>query len=139
MDEQFVKAESQLIARLQSMRELESGARALIPKGTGSDDSGDTLDDEYDAPISSEYQASYTEWMQYCRLCKGLKKFPKRFKKEGLLEIGKIQFGIVEERGEDLETTSIQKMQLGRFHRPQRLFQFGQIHRFQSCCLSVHL
>lgn len=105
-DEQFVKAESQLIARLQSMRELESGARALIPKGTGSDDSGDTLDDEYDAPISSEYQASYTEWMQYCRLCKGSKKFPKRFKKEGLLEIGKIQFGIVEERGEDLETTS---------------------------------
>jgi hypothetical protein len=32
-------------------------------------------------------------------------RYPKQLKKESLLEIGKIRFGIVEERGEDLEAT----------------------------------
>jgi hypothetical protein len=89
---------------LQAMRENESGMRALVPKqGPGSDGSEDPLDDEYDAPISSEHQAAHTEWMQYCSLVKHSKKFPKKFKNEGLLKIGRITFGVVEERGDDID------------------------------------
>jgi hypothetical protein len=103
-EEQYLKAETALVKRLQAMRETESGLRSLVPKqGPGSDGSEDTLDDEYDAPISSEHQAAHTEWMQYCSLVKHSKKFPKKFKKEGLLKIGRITFGIVEEKGDDID------------------------------------
>ena len=105
-DEQYVAAESELLSRLQVMRENESGSKTLIPKkgtGSGGEDSIDTLDDEYDQPISSEHQAAYNEWIQYCRIVKAARKFPKKFKEEGLVQIGDIRFGIVEERGEDLD------------------------------------
>jgi hypothetical protein len=45
------------------------------------------------------------KWMRYCALVKGSQKYPKRFKAESLLQIGLIKFGIVEERGEDIEAT----------------------------------
>jgi hypothetical protein len=52
--EQYTKAESHLIPQLQTMQESESGAKALLPKAPGSDGSDNTLDDEYNQPISSE-------------------------------------------------------------------------------------
>jgi hypothetical protein len=104
-DEQYAAAESDLLSRLQTMRENESGARVVIPKdaSSGGEDSIDTLDDQYDQPISSEHQAALNEWIQYQRLVKAGKYFPRKYKKEGLLEIGDIRFGVVEERGDDIE------------------------------------
>jgi hypothetical protein len=115
--EQYTKAESHLIARLQTMGESESGAKALLPKAPGSDGSGNTLDDEYDQPILLEQQEAHNKWMRYCALVKGSRKYPKRFKAEGLLQIEPIKFGTVEEQGEDIEATPpFKKCNLGRFH-----------------------
>jgi hypothetical protein len=95
--EQYTKAESHLIGQLQTMRESESGAKALLPKALGSDGSDDTIDDEYNQPILSEQQEAHSKWMRYCVLVKGSRTYPKQFKAEGLLQIGPIKFGIVEE------------------------------------------
>jgi hypothetical protein len=103
-DQQYTLAESELLGHLQTMRENESGSRVVIPKeSTSGEDSIDTLDDQYDQPISSKHQAALNEWIQYQRLVKAGKYFPKKYKKEGFLEIGDIRFGVVEERGENIE------------------------------------
>ena len=82
-EEQFKAAQDKLISRLQSMREAECGACALVPKAPGSDDTNDTLDDVYEPPVSSEHQAAQNEWIQYCRIVKPLHKYPKKYKAEG--------------------------------------------------------
>jgi hAT family C-terminal dimerisation region len=87
------------------MRENESGTRSLMPKAVISDENKDILDDEYDRPISSEHQAAYNEWVQYCQIVKQSMHFPKVFKAEGLVAIGTIKFGIVQERGCDMEAS----------------------------------
>jgi hypothetical protein len=58
--QQYTMAESQLIARIQAMRETESGARIVLPKKatSGGQNSVNTPDNEYDQPISSEHQAA---------------------------------------------------------------------------------
>jgi hypothetical protein len=106
-EQQYVIAESQLIARIQAMRETESGARLVIPKKATSvaQNNVDNLDDEYDQPISSEHQAAVNEWLQYQRVVKFGRYFPRKYKKEGLVELGDIRFGIVEEPGEDIEAS----------------------------------
>jgi hypothetical protein len=45
------------------------------------------------------------EWQTYQQAVKYGKFFPKKYKKEGLLELGGIQFGVVLERGEDIEAS----------------------------------
>jgi hypothetical protein len=70
----------------------------------------ESMDDEYDQPILSEHQVSYNKWMQYCGITKFSWYFPKKFKEEGLLEIVKIRFGVVDEKGEDLQATHPFKM-----------------------------
>jgi hypothetical protein len=60
-DKQYASAESELLGRLQTMRENESGARLVIPKESSSGGNVDTLDDEYDQPMSSEHQAAQNE------------------------------------------------------------------------------
>jgi hypothetical protein len=104
---QYEAAKAKLLSRLQTMRENESGNRTQIPKGTGSggEHSVDTLDDEYDQPVSSEHQAAMNEWIQYQRIVKTSRNFPKKLKKEGLVELGEIRLGVVEERGEDLDAS----------------------------------
>jgi hypothetical protein len=106
---QYDAAKTELLSRMQAMRENESGNRTLIPNsngtGSGGEDSVDTLDDKYDLPILSEYQAAMNERIQYQRIVKKSNYFPKKLKKEGLVEIGDIRFGIVEERGEDLDAS----------------------------------
>jgi hAT family C-terminal dimerisation region len=104
---QYNTAEMELVARLQSMREAEVGAALVVPKASTSneDDVDDSLDDEYDQPISSEHQAAMNEWQTYQRVVKYGKFFPKKYKKEGLLELGDIRFGVVLERGEDIEAS----------------------------------
>jgi hypothetical protein len=68
-EEQYLKAETALVKRLQAMCKNESGIRALVPKlGPGSNGSEDPLDNEYNAPILPEHQAAHTEWMQYCSM-----------------------------------------------------------------------
>jgi hypothetical protein len=73
------------------------------------------LDDEYDQPILSERQEAHSESMRYCALVKGSRKYPKQFKAEGLLQIGPIKFGIVEEQGEDVATPPFKKCNLADF------------------------
>jgi hypothetical protein len=104
---QYEAAEAKLLLQLQTMRENESGDRTLIPKGTGSggEYSVDTLDDKYDQPVSSEHQAAMNEWIQYHRIVKTSRHFPKKLKKKGLVKIGEIRFGVIEERGEDLDAS----------------------------------
>jgi hypothetical protein len=106
-NDQYNTAEMELVARLQSMREAEVGAALVVPKASTSneDDVDDSLDDEYDQPISSEHQAAMNEWQAYQRVVKYGKFFPKKYKKEGLLELGDIRFGVVLERGEDIEAS----------------------------------
>ena len=99
---QYSAAEEDLIERIQTMREAESGSRALIPNALSV---GDPNDDVYEQPVSSEKQAAFNEWVQYCRIVKRGCTFPKSYKKEGMLSIGQIHPGIVEERGEDLEAS----------------------------------
>jgi hAT family C-terminal dimerisation region len=101
--EQYTKAETGLVMRLQLMRENESGVKALIATTQGSTTQTDAFDDEYEHPISSEQQEAYSEWWRYCRLVKGSRHFPKSFKPEGLLEIGPIRFGVVVEPGDDID------------------------------------
>ena len=103
-NEQFEHAENDLIEQLKAMREANNGASTLIPKVTnGDEDSVDAMDDVYDQPQSSEQQAAWKEYNDYCRLFKNHKKYPKKLKKEGRLMIGGIQIGVVEERGEDID------------------------------------
>ena len=83
-EEQFKAAQDQLVSRLQSMREAECGACALVPKAPGSDDTNDTLDDVCEPPVSSEHQAAQNEWIQYCRIVKPSRKYPKKYKAEGI-------------------------------------------------------
>jgi hypothetical protein len=64
------------------MRENESGEASLVTSKADSNDSRDTMNDEYDQPISSEYQA-YNEWMLYCGITNFSQYFLKKFKKEG--------------------------------------------------------
>jgi hypothetical protein len=106
-EHQYTMAESQLIARIQAMRETESGARIVLPKKatSGGQNSVDTLDNEYDQPISSEHQAAVNEWLQYQCVVTFGRYLPKKYKKEGLVELGDIRFGIVQERGEDIDAT----------------------------------
>ena len=105
-EEQYSAAEEDLIARLQTMREAQCGARA-IPSGSDGrpDDGVDDLDDIFEIPISSERAAAKNEWIHYCRIVKGRRHFPKLLKREGLVSIGDIEFGVVEECGEDLQAT----------------------------------
>jgi hypothetical protein len=93
--QQYIMAESKLIARIQAMRETESGARIVLPKKATSvgQNSVDMLDNEYDQLISSEHQAAVNEWLQYHRVVKFGRHFPKKYKKEGLVEISDIRFG----------------------------------------------
>jgi hypothetical protein len=103
-EEQYLKAETALVKRLQAMRKNESGMRALVPKqGPCSNGSEDPLDNEYNAPILLEHQSAHTKWMQYCSLVKHSKKSPQKFKNEGLLKIGRITFGDFEERGDNID------------------------------------
>jgi hypothetical protein len=69
-----------------------------------SSSSDDEMDDVYDLPASSERQAATNEWLQYCSIVKKHNKFP-TFKKKGLIDLGKVQVGIVEERGRDIEAS----------------------------------
>jgi hypothetical protein len=103
-DGQYIHAERALVAQLQTMREAEMGARALLLKSPnkGEEDSGN---DVYEQPVSSEYQAAFNEWMTYCRIVKKKRKFPKKFAKAWFMEIGGIQLGQPEEKGEDLEAS----------------------------------
>jgi hAT family C-terminal dimerisation region len=103
-DEQYTHAESALVLRLQTMREAEMGARALIPKFPNEGEP-DSDDDVYEQPVSSEYQAAFNEWMTYGRRFKRKKNYPKTFAKEGFMQIGGIQLGQPEEKGEDLEAS----------------------------------
>jgi hAT family C-terminal dimerisation region len=102
-EEQYEYAEEALVSRLQTMREAECGARSLLPGSAGGDDKH-SMDDVYDQPVSSEHQAAYNEWINYCMTVKVGKAYPK-FKKEGLISIGAIEYGIVEERGADLKAS----------------------------------
>jgi hypothetical protein len=45
------------------------------------------------------------EWLQYQRVVKFGRYFPKKYKREGLVKLGDIQFGIVEERGDDINAS----------------------------------
>lgn len=101
--EQFDNAEKELVGRLQAMRESETGHRALLCTSTSTDHPPDPNDDVYDNPISTEHQEAFNEWNAYCRLTKGGRFFPKRFKTDNnLLAIGDIRFGTVESRGDDM-------------------------------------
>jgi hypothetical protein len=106
-DQQYAEAESTLIGRLQDMRETESGARVVISKKAagGGQKCIDALDDKYDQPILSEHQAAVNEWLQYQRVVKFGRYFPKKYKREGLVKLGNIWFGIVEEQGEDIDAS----------------------------------
>jgi hypothetical protein len=104
-EEQYDNAEMDLIERLQSMRESECGARALVSKSTGTEDDGhDENDDVYETPVSTEHQESFNEWRSYCGLVKRFRNFPRRYKRDqNYVSIGQIEFGVVEEAGDDIE------------------------------------
>ena len=102
-DRQYDNAEADLIGRVQAMHEAECGARSLVPKETSSNEVMDDHDDVYDAPPSSEYQAAIEEFYNYCRIVKNKPKYPRKYKKEGLITIGTIQLGMVEQPGDDLD------------------------------------
>jgi hypothetical protein len=104
-NEQYTNAENDLVERLQTMREAEMGARSLVPKSPNKGQS-DSDDDVYEQPVSSEQQAAMREWVNYCRIVKRGKNFPKKYKKGwNYLEIGEIKIGQPEEPGEDLEAS----------------------------------
>jgi hypothetical protein len=80
--------------------------KTLIPKGAGGGDKDDdSLDDDYDMPILSEHQGALNEWVQYKQLVKSGRYFPRKYRKEGLVQIGSISFGVVEERDDDMEAS----------------------------------
>jgi hypothetical protein len=105
--EQYLKAETNLVKCIHTIRKNDSGAKALVEKAPGSPtDTGDKFDNVYDQPILSEQQEAYAEWMHSCTMVKGSAHFPKRNRDEGLLEIGPIKFGIVEP-GEDMDANPL--------------------------------
>jgi hypothetical protein len=118
--QQYTMAESQLIARIQAMREAEKAT-------SGGPNSVGTLDDEYDQPISSEHQGAANEWLQYQHVVTFGRYFPKKYKKEGLVEIGDIRFGIIEEWGEDIDATHpFKKWNLADFIDSKGYFDQGK-------------
>jgi hypothetical protein len=74
--------------------------------------------------------------------------FPKKYKKEGLVEIGDIRFGIVEEQGEDIDATHpFKKCNLADFINNKGYFDqvkfigytidsFPFIYKLIACCLA---
>jgi hypothetical protein len=149
---QYEAAKAKLLSHLQTMRENESGNRTLSPKGAGSGgvDNVDTLDDKYNQPVSSEHQAAMNEWIQYQQIVKTGRHFPKKLKKEGLVEIGEIRFGVVEEREEDLDASHpFRKCNLADFIDKTGYFDLvkfvGLNHQFfpfiykLACCLLAAL
>jgi hAT family C-terminal dimerisation region len=148
-DDQYRAAEEDLISRLQSMREADSGSRTLMPMSkNGSDEEKDNLDDVYDSPVSSEYQAAQNEWFQYCRIVKTSRKLPKKLKNDGsTITVGEIEFGVVEERGQDLEASyPFKKCNLADFVDKTGYFDLVRFLKFNeksfpflyklACCLA---
>jgi hypothetical protein len=146
--EQYTKAETELVKRLQLMHENESGVKALIATTQGSTTCTDAFDNEYEHPILSEQQEAYSKWWQYCSLVKGSWHFPKSFKPEGVLEIGPIRFSVVEEPGDDIDANPpFKKCNLADFIDKTGYFNlvkflgfncyFFPFHYKLSCCLAA--
>jgi hypothetical protein len=130
------------------MHENESGVKALIATTHGSPTCTDAFDNEHEHPISSGQQEAYSGWWQYCSLVKGSRHFPKSFKPEGVLEIGLIRFGVVEEPGDDIDANPpFKKCDLANFIDKTGYFNLVKFlglnrHVFPfldklSCCLAA--
>ena len=102
-EQQYENAEWNLVDQITTMRETDGGARILVPKEENK--CMDDMDDVYEQQPSSEKQAAWLEFHDYCRICKQSQNFPKKLKKEGLLSFGGINLGAVEERGKDIEAS----------------------------------
>lgn len=99
--QQYDHAEWCLVDQITTMRETDGGTRSLVPNEVNS--TMDDMDDVYEQQPSSEKQAAWSEFNDYCRICKQSQYFPKKLKKEGLMSIGGIYLGVIEERGKDIE------------------------------------
>ena len=80
-DEQYMNAEIDVVERLQMMREAGMGSRALVPTSPIGEKNNDIHDDVYEQPVSSEQTAAYNEGMQYCRIVKRSKMYPKKYRR----------------------------------------------------------
>jgi hAT family C-terminal dimerisation region len=82
-----------------------------------------------------------------CRIVKKGRKFPQKYKKQGLIDLGQVKLGIVEEKGEDLEASHpFRKCNLADFIDRKGYFNlvkfldfnkqsFPYLHKL-SCCLA---
>ena len=81
-EQQYENAEWNLVDQITTMRETDGGARILVPKEENK--CMDDMDDVYEQQPSSEKQAAWLEFHDYCRICKQSQNFPRKLKKEGL-------------------------------------------------------
>jgi hypothetical protein len=88
------------------------------------------------------------EWIQYQQIVKTSRHFPKKLKKEGLVKIGEIRFGVFEERGEDLDASlPFRKCNLADFINETGYFDLVKFVGFnhksfpfiykRACCLAA--
>jgi hypothetical protein len=101
-NEQYDQAESDLISKLQTMKERECGhVEATVTSGTSDEDS---LDDPRVRSMSSEQERAKDEFYSYCNLVKPMRHGPKSYTGP-TLSLGSIQMGKVKEKGDDIKAS----------------------------------
>jgi hypothetical protein len=109
MDTQYHHAEHELIARMQVMRERDSGEIIILDPSSDSDDDSACLDDPVVKSLSSEREKANNEFRIYCNLCKMHRNRPKVYE-AGALTLGPcdmrhpITMGKVVTKGDDIRS-----------------------------------
>lgn len=107
-EEQYLNAKEDLISRLQSMRERDSGHIVLLDSSGGEDDDSECLDDPTEKSNSTERDTAKDEIRIFGNICLKQRFRPKALK-EPILKLGPrdmrypIVMGKVAQRGEDIK------------------------------------
>jgi hypothetical protein len=100
--EQYEHAKTTLIARIQKMRETESGS-VVVMVDSASDAEADSMDDKVERTASTEFDKAVHEFLMYCNVVKKAKFYPREYQGE-TLKLGEwIQTGRVKTRGDDIK------------------------------------
>jgi hypothetical protein len=102
---QYGLAESNLISRMQTMRESECDNIVNIDTSSSDDDNGDGLDDDNVRSLSSAGEKAKEEYRIFCNFAKKKKYFPTAYS-GATLRLGHIEIGKVETKGDNINASA---------------------------------
>jgi hypothetical protein len=105
---QYDHARDMLVARIQKMRETESGSVVVLSSDSSDADGNeatdaDNMDDKVERTASSETEKASHEFTLYCNVVKKAKFYPREYEGETLKLGNWIETGRVKLRGEDIK------------------------------------